>query len=115
MLIVTLETVSVAVTALLAPPAPLQTREYVVVEFTVPVDWLPPLGKAPVQPFDAVHAVALLELQVNVDVPPGATTEGVIAIVAVGMRLTTVLALALPPAPAQDNEYEVGLATGPVL
>jgi hypothetical protein len=64
---------------------------------------------------DAVHALALLELQFNVDVPPGAMTEGLTAKVAVGMRLTIALALALPPRPMQVNVYEVAVATGPVL
>jgi hypothetical protein len=112
---VTLDTVSVAVAALLAPPAPLQTSEYEVVALTAAVGWVPPVGKVPVQPLDAVQEVALLEVQVSVDVSPGATTEGLTTNVAVGMRLTTVLALAVPPEPVQDNEYEVALDTGPVL
>jgi hypothetical protein len=112
---VTLDTVSVAVAVLLAPPAPLHISEYDVVELTAAVDWVPPAGKVPVQPLDAVQDVALLEVQVSVDVPPGATTEGLTTNVAVGMRLTTALALEVPPEPVQDKEYEVGLATGPVL
>jgi hypothetical protein len=112
---VTLETVSVAVAVLLAPPAPLQTTEYDVVVLSASVDWVPPAGKVPVQPLDAVQEVALLEVQVNVAVPPGATTEGLTDNVAVGTRLMTALALALPPGPVQDSEYEVALASGPVL
>jgi hypothetical protein len=76
---------------------------------------VPPVGKVPVQPLDAVQDVALLEAQLSVDAPPGATTEGLTAKVAVGMRLTAALALAVPPEPVQDNEYEVALTTGPVL
>jgi hypothetical protein len=64
---------------------------------------------------DAVQEVALLEVQLSVDVLPGATTEGLTANVAVGMRLTTALALEVPPEPLQDSEYEVALATGPVF
>jgi hypothetical protein len=76
---------------------------------------VPPVGKVPVQPSDAVQDVALLEVQVSVDVPPGAMTEGLTTNVAVGMRLTSAPALEVPPGPVQDKEYEVGLATGPVL
>jgi hypothetical protein len=42
-------------------------------------------------------------------------TEGLTAKVAVGIRSTVALALALPPRPIQDNVYEVVPATGPVL
>lgn len=76
---------------------------------------MPPLGNVPAQPSDAVHEFALLELQVKLDVPPGAMTEGLTPKVAVGMRLTAAVALALPPRPMQDSVYEVALATGPVL
>jgi hypothetical protein len=64
---------------------------------------------------DAVHDAALLEVQVRVDMPPGATTEGLTNNDAVGIRLTSVLAVAVPPEPVQDNEYEVAFDTGPVL
>jgi hypothetical protein len=59
--------------------------------------------------------VALVEFQVNVEVPPGATTEGLMLRVAVGMILTVALALEVPPAPVHDSEYAVAADTGPVL
>lgn len=111
----TLETVRVAAAVLLGPPGPLQTREYDVVAAAVPVDWVPPVGNVPLQPSDAVQEVALPEVQVNVDVPPGATTEGVTVSVAIGLRLTVALALEVPLGPVQDKVYEVAVATGPVL
>jgi hypothetical protein len=54
---------------------------------------------------EAEQEVALPELQVNVAVPPGATTEGLTANVAAGMRLTVAVASELVPAgPVQTNE-----------
>jgi hypothetical protein len=73
---VTLETVSVAETGTPVPPGPLQVSEYVVVAPTVPVVRVPPVPSVPLQPPDAAHALALLELQLSVEVPPGAITEG---------------------------------------
>jgi hypothetical protein len=114
-LIVTLETVSVAVAVLLAPPGPLQTSEYDVVAATAPVDWVPPAANVPLHPLDAVQDVALSDVHVSVDASPGAMTEGLTANVAVGIRLTAALALAVPPGPVQDKEYEVGPTIGPLL
>jgi hypothetical protein len=76
---------------------------------------VPPVGNAPFQPSDAVQEAALPEDQDRVDVPPGAMTEGLTLNVAVGMRLTVALALAVPPGPEQDRVYEVAVATAPVL
>jgi hypothetical protein len=42
-------------------------------------------------------------------------TEGLTLNVAVGMRLTVALALAVPPGLEQDKVYEVAVATAPVL
>ncbi len=51
---------------------------------------------------EAVHAVALEELQVSVDVPPLAITAGLAVKVAVGTTFTVALARALvPPGPEQ--------------
>jgi hypothetical protein len=43
---------------------------------SAPVDALPLEALAPLQPADAVQVDALLELQVRVELPPGATPEG---------------------------------------
>ena len=71
-----------------------------------------PLQPAP----EAVHEVALVELQVSVEVPPLAMTEGAAANVAVGMMLTrTVEATLVPPVPVHVKEYELGIVIAPVL
>ena len=69
-------TVTVAVATLLVPPAPVQVSEYDVVAVRAPVLWLPLVASAPLQPPDAVHDVASVELQVSVEVPPLATVVG---------------------------------------
>jgi hypothetical protein len=112
---VTPDTVSVADATLLAPPAPLQINAYDVVVLTAPVLCVPLVGNAPAQPSDAVHDVALLEVQVRVDVSPDATTEGLTVNVAVGTTLTTAVASEVPPGPAHASEYAVALRTAPVL
>jgi hypothetical protein len=76
---------------------------------------MPLLGKAPLQPSPAVHDVALVDAQVNVDVSPGATTDGFTLKFAVGITLTVVLALEVPPGPVQDSEYTAAPDKGPVL
>lgn len=108
-------TVSVAVAMLLAPPAPLHVNEYEVVVRTSPVLCVPLTGSGPVHPPEAVHDVALLELQESVAAPPGAMTEELNVNVAVGMIFTTALATELPPVPLQLSEYEVAVAKAPVL
>jgi hypothetical protein len=56
----------------------------------------------PLHPAEAAQLTALLELQVNVDEPPGAITEGKTERVAAGMMLTVTAAGALvPPGPEQ--------------
>jgi hypothetical protein len=74
---VTLETVSVAETGALLPPGPLHVNEYVVVVLTGPLLCVPLAASGLVQPPpDGVHALALVELQVNVAEPPDAITDG---------------------------------------
>jgi hypothetical protein len=104
-------TVTVAVAGALAPPGPEQISEYVVLAVTAPVLFVPLVAKAPVQPPDAVHEVALVEPQVSVDVPPAATTVGFAVNVAVGRTLTlpatvtvAVTAALEPPGPEQVSE-----------
>jgi hypothetical protein len=112
---VTLATVSVAVAVLLAPPAPLHVNEYEVVVLTSPVLCVPLTGSGPDHPPEAVHDVALLELQESVAAPSGAMTEALNVNVAVGMIFTTALASEVPPVPLQLSEYEVAVAKAPVL
>ena len=70
----------------------------------------------PLQPPVAAQDVALVELQVSVEVPPLAMTEGLATNVAVGVMLTmTVDAPLVPPVPVQVNEYELGIVIAPVL
>jgi hypothetical protein len=57
-----------------------------------------------VQPPEAVQVAASIELQVNVEDPPGAITEGYTESVAEGTTLTVAVAGALvPPAPEQTS------------
>ena len=69
----------------------------------------------PPQPPEAVHDVALIELHVSVETPPVATTVGYATKVAIGMTLTTVDTLLVPPVPVHDKEYELGIVSAPVL
>jgi hypothetical protein len=70
---------------------------------------VPLVGSAPLQPPEAVHAVAFVELHVNVAVLPVATLVGLALKVAVGARgaaavtVTAVVAAAavVPTAPLQ--------------
>jgi hypothetical protein len=114
---VALETVSVAEAGVLLPPAPLQVNEYVVVvALTAPVFLVPLVPSALLQPPDAAHEVALLELQVNVDEPPGAITEGYTESLADGTIFTVAVAGALvPPVPVHVSENVVLAVSAPVL
>jgi hypothetical protein len=61
----------------------------------------------PLQPPEAVQEVALVELQVSVDVPPPAIVVGFAVSVAVGLgAIVTVadVALLVPPVPVHVNE-----------
>jgi hypothetical protein len=100
-----LEIVTVTVATLLVPPAPLQLNEYAVVVVSAPVLCVPLAAFAPLQPPDAVHAVAFVELHVSVEAPPLATTVGFAAIVTVGTMLTSTVDTGLvPPAPVHVIE-----------
>ena len=56
----------------------------VAVALSAPVDWLPLVALAPVQPPEAVQLVALVELQVSVEDAPLAIEAGAAEIVTVG-------------------------------
>jgi hypothetical protein len=94
------------------------------VEFvaTGPVLLLPVGASAPLQLPVAVQAVALVELQVNVEAPPAVTGLGAAVSVAVGSggggAVTVMVCVAaglVPPAPEQVSEYVVLAVRGPVL
>jgi hypothetical protein len=113
-------TATTTVAAGLTPPVPVQLSEYDVFVVSVPVLRLPLVGSAPLQPPEAVHAVALVELQVSVEVPPLATVVGFASNVTVGTGAAvtatmTVAAELTPPVPVQLSEYDVFVVSAPVL
>ena len=113
-------TATIAVAAGLIPPGPVQVSEYAVFVASVPVLRLPLVGTAPLQPPEAVHAVALVELQVSVEVPPLTTVVGFASNATVGSgtgvtATVTVAAGLIPPEPVQVSEYEVFFVRAPVL
>jgi hypothetical protein len=103
------EMVTLAVAIVLAPPAPLQTNEYDVVAVSAPVLWVPLVALAPLQPPEAVHEVALVELHVSVDAPPLATEVGDALMDAVGVE--SIGLLLLPPPQAAINKAAQAGAT----
>jgi hypothetical protein len=112
----TASNVTVAEAGALVPPGPLHVSVYTVVALTVAGGCEPLLASVPVQPPLAWHAVALLELQVRLDVPPDATAVGFAVNVAVGTKLTvTETAVLDPPAPLQTIENEVLAVIAAVL
>jgi hypothetical protein len=98
--------VTVAVAAVLVPPAPVHVNEYVGLAVSAPVDWLPLVAFAPAKvPPVAVQDVAFVELQVSVEVLPLAIEVGLAVSVAVGTIVTVAVAAVLvPPAPVHVNE-----------
>jgi hypothetical protein len=102
------------------PPAPVQVRVKVVAVVSAAVLWLPAVALVPLQPPDAVHAVAFVEVHVNVLVPPLLTEVGAADNVTVGAGVepvmeTEALACAVPPAPVQLSVKEVLALNAPVL
>ncbi len=66
------------------------------------VDHVPLSATAPLQPPEAVHAVALVELQVKLEIAPLVTVVGIAASVTVGAGVVTTTSAdceAEPPAP----------------
>jgi len=85
---------------------------------SAPVDEVPLVATAPLQPPDAVHAVAFAEVQVNVDIPPLATVVGEADKVTVGAGETTTTSAdceACPPGPVQVKTYVVFAINGSVV
>jgi hypothetical protein len=100
------------------PPGPLQLKVKVVITESAPVDWLPLVALAPVQPPSAVQLVALVELQVSVAEPPLATVVGDAVSVTVGAdeaaTETVTDWLPEPPGPAQVRVNVVVALSAPV-
>ncbi len=89
-----------------------------VVALSAPVDCEPLVAGDPDQPSDAVQAVALVEDQVKVELPPLETLLGLALIVTDGAGAETVTVAdwaALPPAPVQVSENLVFVVRAPVL
>ncbi len=75
-----------------------------VVLASAPVDQVPCAARAPLQPPEAVHPVALSEFQLRLDMPPAATVVGDAVRVTVGVAEVTTTSAdceALPPGPVQ--------------
>jgi hypothetical protein len=86
------------------PPAPVQVSVNFVVAVSVGVVWEPAVGSEPLQPPEAVQAVALVDDQVNADVAPLFTVVGFAVSVTAGAGVVTDTVAdcaALPPAPVQ--------------
>jgi hypothetical protein len=87
-----------------------------VVALNAPVFCMPLVVCVPLQPAEAVQLLALVELQVKVELPPLGTTVGYAVNVASGMILTMAVdGTLVPPGPVQVNEYAVGIVSAPVL
>jgi hypothetical protein len=85
-------TVTVALCAPL-PPMPSQVNVNVVVTVSAAVEAVPLTGLDPLQPPDAVQLVALVELQLSVEVPPPAMLVGLADSVTVGTGTTVTVTL----------------------
>jgi len=72
------------------PPSPVHVRTNFVVEPNGTVVWLPLVGCAPVQPFDALQVLAFVEDQVSTEVLPVLTVVGFAEIVTTGVGAVTV-------------------------
>jgi len=89
------------------PPAPPQVSVNLVAALKATVVYEPLVGSVPVQPPEAVQAVALVEDQVSVDVAPLLTVLGFAFMVTAGLGVLTVTVAdwaALPPGPAHVSE-----------
>jgi hypothetical protein len=102
------DNVTVAVAIVLAPPAPLQVNEYEVVAVSAAVVSAPLVAFIPLQPSEAVHDVASVELHVSVDVPPLLTVVGDALMDAVGFGSIGLLLLP-PPQAAMKSAAQAGV------
>ena len=84
---------------------------------SVPVLCVPLVLFVPLQPPEAVHDVAFVELHVSVEAAPLAIEVGFAVSVTVGAGTTVTVAVAtllVPPTPLQFNEYNVVAERAPV-
>ena len=113
-------TVTVALAGAEVPPAPVQVSVKVVFVVSAPVVNVPLTPCAPVQPPEAVHAVALVLDQVSVLVAPLGMAAGSALNVAIGSGTTGVTATVapagaeVPPAPAQVSVNAAFVDSAPV-
>jgi hypothetical protein len=103
------------------PPSPVHCRVKVVLFVRLLIAWLPEVCRFPVQPPDAVQAVAFVDDQVSWVLPPLATLVGLAFNVTVGAdgcwaeTVTVTESMAVPPSPVQVR-LKVALAfSAPVL
>lgn len=114
------ETLTVVFTVRL-PPAPVHIREYVVFAVNVPVDCVPDVAFAPVQPFEAVQLVAFVEDQVSIELEPEVTEVGFAVSVTVGIGAVDDTSTVTAPYPVcpfvavQVREKRVAAESAPVL
>jgi hypothetical protein len=88
------------------PPTPEQVSTYLVAAVIAAVDADPLVGWLPLQPPDAVQAVALVDDQDSAEVLPLFTVVGEAARVTAGAGVVTDIVAdwaALPPAPVHDS------------
>jgi hypothetical protein len=86
------------------PPAPVQVRVNLVVAVRATVVCVPVVASAPLQPPEALQAVALVDDQVSADVAPLLTVAGFAVMVTAGAGVVTDTiadCAALPPLPLQ--------------
>jgi hypothetical protein len=91
----------------LTPAGPEHVSEYSLAALKGPVLWLPVAARLPLQPPEAVHAVACDESQVRIDAVPAGTAIGVAVNCTVGSAFTVMATLAVwlvPPGPVQVSE-----------
>jgi hypothetical protein len=96
-------TLTVATATLLVPPEPVQVNEYEVVAVSAPVLWLPLGARVALQPPEAAHDVASVELQVSTEVPPLPTVVCTALMDAVGCG-TPIGVTPAPPHAASIND-----------
>jgi len=99
------------------PPAPVQVKVNFVVVVIPGVLCEPLVGSAPLQPFEALQDVALVDVQVSIDVAPLCTVVGLAPKVttgAGGVTDTVADCPALPPAPVQVSVYVWFAVSAPV-
>lgn len=99
------------------PPAPVQVRTYSVVFDSEPVDHVPLVATAPLQPSDARQFCAFWVVQVRVALPPAPRVVGDavrLTLVAAEVTTTRLDWLACPPEPVQVSVKVVSEESGPV-